>query len=71
MLRPLSETFKGVWEQDYVHFMCRAKSMKSVYTLDLYIINTVEIFFVCLSNHALAGAYKPLHGAQKFLVMIS
>ena len=30
----------------------------------------LAVNFVRSSNHALAGAYKPLHGAQKFLVMV-
>ena len=34
----------------------------------LYMLEQSAENFVHLSNHALAGAYEPLYGAQKFLV---
>ena len=36
----------------------------------MYLLDQFAENFVHLWHHALAGAYKPLHGAQKFLVMV-
>ena len=36
----------------------------------MYLLEQFAVNFVRLSNHALAGAYKPFHGAKKFLSMI-